>query len=272
MGAMLLALAMTLTSCLGTDDDNTTQVVGTGTAYSTSKIVLDNGLSLQSSSLNLNMGDRVFVFASVDRTAYNAAVDALSKGQSASTMAATIYQGSGTMTEADVEFVDDFETELTDYPATSVSSMGWFTYGSFGNGWMNVAVKGDYFVKKESATSMKLMEPEVTVLVKECDPAGKKLTLTVVYNSRESEFMAEENKLKEGYMQYKEQEIPVTFDLSHLYTQFQNLGDETEIALSVEYVSDKNHTIASNKLDGKLGYSTNYFKVGVLKRTYGSIW
>lgn len=273
MLAMLSVIAMTFTSCLG-DGDNTQPVMGTGTVSSSSAILLDNGLTLRTSALNLTMGDRVYIYASVPGEEYDAAVANLNEGKSASVNLESIFQA-GACIKEECEYPSDFDQALADETTSEVESISWLSFGAFGNGWMNFSIKAAYYTKTTDKT-VKSVEPYISLMVKDFDASEKKLELVVIYDNREAECVDSEGKVNEadGYALVSGGELPVSVDITSLYYVMKQAGltDEDKVDLSVKYVENEDRDISTDELTGKFGTSTNYCTVSMFKRSVGSIY
>jgi len=260
MLAMLSVIAMTFTSCLGDDGDNTQYVYGTGKALSAQSVLLDNGLTITSGSGTLELSQRYYIMAQCSQETYESVMAKLNAGERAS-MNSDYMQGGKFITG---ELEDESET------STEVESLSWFNWGAFGNGYVNLTVKADYYTKKaENNNTPSLFTPEVGATY-EYDADANKLTLTVAYNSRKEEATDSDGKLKSGYSVYSGQELPVSIDVTRLYRVLKDekpsLKDTDEINLVVKYLSEGE--VQSAELTGKFGTSTNYFNLGMLKRNF----
>lgn len=269
MLAMLSVIAMTFTSCLG-DGDNTQYVTGTGSVSTSSSIVLDNGLTLKTNALNLSMGDRVYIYASVPGEEYEAAIAKLQEGKTASVNLENIYQA-GACVDGEFDDPDNFDDHLATMTASEIESLSWLSFGSFGNGYMNFSIKGEWYTQTVDKTE-KTIEPKISLLQKNFDASAKKLELVLVYNNRKAECVDTEGKLKDGYKLITGYEIPVSVDVNDLYSEMTyggNLKDEDKIELSVKYVTGEDRELCgdSDKLTGTF-YGTNYCTVSMFKRYY----
>lgn len=258
--AMLSVIAMTFTSCLGDDGDNTQYVYGTGKAISSQSVLLDNGLTITSSA-TLELSERYYVMAQCSQEEYESVMAKLNAGERASIKSEYMEGG---------KFVIG---ELEEEPGTStdVDGLSWFNWGAFGNGYVNLNVKADYYGKKEAenATTPSLFTPEIGATYA-YEAASNTLTLTISYNSRKEEATESDGKLKNGYSVYTGQELPFSIDVVELYGELRResptLKDTDEINLVVKYLSEG--TVQSDELTGKFGTSTNYFNLGMLKRNF----
>ncbi len=271
---LFAVLATTLTSCLG-DSENTQYISGVGTVASSNSIMLDNGLYVQLTDLSssLTLGDRIYIYGTADGDAYQAAVAKLQAGERATLTLQSLYQGG--IFETCEEFLsnpDNYEDNLDDCLSSAVSGLSWNGYGSFGNGYLNFNVSGDYYLDK----SKKLVPVEFTLLAKTVDPANKKIELVLVYDNAESQCVGTDGKVLDGYSKVTGNTIPVSCDLSSLYYTLSAAGvaDTDEISLSVAYVTKSAESGATKEvcadgdaLNGMYG-GKNYFTLSILKRQY----
>ncbi len=259
--SMLSAVAITFTSCLDDDSDNDTYIMGTGTVRNSTSVLLDNGLLLNTSSLSITAGDRLYIYGSVDYDAYESAVSQLNNGSSYASLSLNNIYVAGTWIIGDLEIYDDF----TSATATEVDDVSWLTYTAFGNGYMQFSVDADwYYYYSSSSSSYVLFNPEITLFVEDFDASDQTLDLVLVYNSRESE--TDDNYIKSN------SEIVVSFDVTDLYDMMTNegLSDSDEITLTVKYVTDEDYTLctSSQQLTGSFGTSVNYCYVSSFDRVY----
>ncbi len=271
--ALFAVLATTLTSCLG-DGDNTQYISGVGTVGYSNSIRLDNGLIVQSTDLtSLTLDSRVYIYGTVDGDAYQAAVAKLQAGETATLTLQSLYQGG--IFETYDEFLaepDEYEDNLDGCVSSAVSGLSWNGYGSFGNGYLNFNVSGDYYLNK----SKELVPVEFTLLAKTIDTANKKIELVLVYDNGESQCVGTDGKVLDGYSKVTGGSIPLSCDLSSLYYTFVAAGvaDTDEISLSVAYVTKaagsgeaKEVCADGDALNGMYG-GKNYFTLSILKRQY----
>jgi hypothetical protein len=269
LSAVLACMAVfTMSSCLG-DSDSSVYLNGTGTATSTSTIMLDNGLTLKTSVLSLTYGSRVYIYGAVDEDDYNAAVTNINNGKTASvTLTSVMTAGECVNAYLQNEESDDFEDALADLTCTPISSLAWLSYGAFGNGYLQFTVTADYYLKKGSDSSYTLIEPEFYCLVKTIDKSN--LELVIAADNKKSSCTDADGSLLSGYTS-QSAAMPISVNVNDLYYTMTGLGlsDTDYINLTVKYVSDANKTInETSTLSGTLGTSTNYFTVSALKRYY----
>lgn len=269
LSAVLACMAVfTMSSCLG-DSDSSVYLNGTGTATSSSTILLDNGLTLKTSSLTLSFGSRVYIYGAVDEDEYNTAVTNINSGKTGSVTLTSIMTA-GECVNADLNAdADDFEDALANLTCTPVSGLSWLNYGAFGNGYFQFTVTSEYYLKKGSDSSYTLIDPEFTCLVKTLNK--NELELIIATNNKSASCTDSDGKVLSGY-ESQTAAMPISVDASDLYYTFRNLGlsDTDNVTLTVKYISDANKAInETSTLSGTLGTSTNYFTVGALKRSYG---
>lgn len=263
--AMLSAVAVTFTSCLGDDDDNTQYIYGTGTALTATSINLDNGLTITSSGMGITTGERYYIMAQCTQSEYEAAFDKLQSGGQATLVSDYVSGGKFIWGEL---MEEENMTEEEEPTSTEVTSLNWFSYGSFGNGYMNFTVTGNYFVRTENGTAT-IMDPECKLLWN-YDASARKLSMTFVYNSRRDECVEEDGTLKDGYSAYSGQELPVTVNVTDIYYTLTSngLSESDNVNLSIRYMN--NGTVnSSSELTGSFGTSTNYLTVSAFRTTYG---
>ncbi len=274
--ALLALVATMLTSCLG-ESENTQYVSGVGTVVSTSTIRLDNGLYLQSENLTgLSYDDRVYIYGTVDGDAYEAAVAKLQSGGQGIVTLQEIYSGGVFETEEGVYTpLSDYESELENHTSSAISDLDWCSYGSFGNGYLNMTVTCDYYVYS-SGNSNNLVPVEFSMIAKTVDPVNKKLELVLVYDNGESQCVDADGKLLDGYTKVSNSTLPLSFNLVNLYYTLAEAGlsDDDQISLSVAYVTNDSEKGEAKEVCSD-GYALtgmynglNYFTLSVLKKIY----
>ncbi len=274
--ALLAVVAATLTSCLG-ESESTQYVSGVGTVVSSNTIRLDNGLYLQSDNFTgLSYDDRVYIYGTADGDAYEAAVSKLQAGGQGIVALQQVYSGGVFQTEEGVYTPQgDYESELEDHTSSAISDLDWCSYGSFGNGYLNMTVTCDYYYKS-SSTSTTLVPVEFSMIAKTVDAVNKKLELVLVYDNGASQCVDADGKLLDGYTKVSNGTLPLSFNLTSLYYTLAEAGlsDDDQISLSVAYVTNDSGQGEAKEVctDGYaltgLHNGFNYFTLSVLKKIY----
>ena len=240
---------------------------------------MDNGLIVKSTNFSdLNYGDRVYLYGTADGDAYQSAVTKLQAGEQAVLTLQSIVTGGTFQTSSGVyNDPEDYETELENHVSSAISDLEWCGYGSFGNGYLNFTVTGDYYVvKKSGSNSTSLVPVDFTFVAKTIDAANKKVELVLVYDNNESQCVDAEGKLKDGYTKYSNSALPLSYELLDLYYELssQGVADTDEIELSVYYVTNNSEAgdvkevcSSSEALTGMYS-GKNYFTLASLKKHY----